>query len=238
MLRAADRSYAGHKTAEFAHDADQMMVALSGAFSVINNFGVWTVPAGRAAWIPAGMRHSIQALPRARTRVLYVASRVTRACSVLELRPFMRALVDHVSETPSVRDAAAAKPLLAVLRDQIPQQRELPLFVPAVKSPLARRIAEALGTDLGDTPRIVDLAGAMAVSARTLERAFAADCGMPLGEWRQRTRMCRAITLLAAGGKVQDIALEVGYATPSTFVAAFKKYVGTTPGQVPTLDRR
>ena len=55
---------------------------------------------------------------------------------------------------------------------------------------------------------------------------------MSLGEWRQRSRMCRAIALLAAGGEVQDVALEVGYETPSAFVLAFKKYVGTTPGKL------
>ena len=147
------------------------------------------------------------------------------------MTPLVRALVDHVTMHP-VGDTTAAKHLLAVLRDQMPQQRELPLFVPALKSTLARRVAEALTTDPADTPRIVDLAAALAVSDRTLERAFIADAGMPLGEWRQRARISRAIVLLAAGGKVQDIALEVGYATPSAFVATFKKYVGMTPGKI------
>ena len=68
---APDRSYSGHKTAEFAHDAHQLTLANFGTFSVSNNFGVWTVPEGCGAWIPAGLRHSIEALPRARTRTLY-----------------------------------------------------------------------------------------------------------------------------------------------------------------------
>jgi AraC-like DNA-binding protein len=53
-----------------------------------------------------------------------------------------------------------------------------------------------------------------------------------LGEWRQRARICRAIGLLAAGGTVKDIALEVGYSTPSAFVAVFKRYAGNTPGKL------
>jgi AraC-like DNA-binding protein len=69
------------------------------------------------------------------------------------------------------------------------------------------------------------------VSGRTLERTFTDGTGMTLGEWRQRWRISRAIGLLAGGGNVKDVALEVGYATPSAFVAAFKKYVGTTPGR-------
>ena len=169
-------------------------------------------------------------MPRAQTRTLYVSSRITRACAVLELAPLVRAIVDHVCDAHTVGGASAAKHLLAVLRDHLPRQRELPLFVPALRSPLAMRVAEALTSDLADTPRIRDLATELAVSDRTLERAFAADAGMSLGEWRQRSRVCRAIALLAEGQAVKDVALEVGYSTPSAFVAVFKRYAGATPG--------
>ena len=212
---------------------------VEGALSVTNNFGAWTAPAGCSAWIPAGTRHSITPLPRARTRTVYLSSGLIRsACAVLEVTPLVRAIVDHVCDTQSSRDSAAAKHVLAVLRDQLPHQRELPLFVPTLKSPLALGVAAALTSDPADTPRLRDLATELGVSNRTLERAFIADAGMPLGEWRQRVRISHAIALLAAGGAVKDIALEVGYETPSAFVSAFKKFVGTTPGKIVTLHGR
>ena len=205
---------------------------------MINSIGSWTVPPGCAAWIPAGLRHSIQPLPRVRTRTLYVSSgppsrlrRFGGSCAVLQLTPLIVAIVDHVCNAQEARDATASKHLLAVFLDQLPQQRELPLFVPALRSPLARRVAEALEADPADTPRIRDLAAELAVSDRTLERTFAADALMSLGEWRQRSRMCRAIALLAAGGTVQDVALEVGYETPSAFVTAFKGYTANDTWQ-------
>jgi AraC-like DNA-binding protein len=216
-------------------------VANLGTFSVSNNFGVWTVPEGQGAWIPAGLRHSIEALPRARTRTVYLSNLTIRRSAagakadrivVLHVTPLLRAIVDYVCVLPPLRDTAATKHLLAVVLDQLPQQRELPLFVPTVKSPLALRVAKALASDPADTPRIRDLAAELGVSARTLERAFAADALMSLGEWRQRSRMCRAIALLAAGGAVKDVALEVGYSTPSAFVAVFKQYAGATPGKL------
>ena len=49
--------------------------------------------------------------------------------------------------------------------------------------------SEALASDPADTPRTRDLATELGVSNRTLERAFIADAGMPLGEWRQRARV-------------------------------------------------
>lgn len=198
---------------------------------------------GCAAWIPAGLRHSIEPLPCARTRTLYLSirrppSRLRRfggSCAVLDVTPLVRAIVDHVCDTQALRDAAASKHLLAVLLDQLPLQRELPLFVPVLRSPLALRVAEALASDPADTPRIRDLATELGVSNRTLERAFIADAGMSFGEWRQRSRVCRAIAMLAEGQAVKDVALEVGYSTPSAFVAVFKRYAGITPGRSSTF---
>ena len=217
------------------------MLATFGTFSVSNNFGAWTVPEGCAVWIPAGLRHAIEPLPRAQARTIYIANRTIRRSAtgakadrivVLQVTPLLSAIVDHVSAAQPFRDAAASKHLLAVVLDQLPHQRELPLFVPTLKSPLARRVAEALASDPADTPRTRDLATELGVSNRTLERAFIADAGMPLGEWRQRARVCRAMALLAGGKAVKEVALEVGYATPSAFVAVFKRYAGITPGKL------
>jgi AraC-like DNA-binding protein len=145
---------------------------------------------------------------------------------VLELSRLLSALVDHIHQHGS------DKRLVAVLLDQLARQRQLPLFLPRVTSPIAQRVADALVADPAGTPRIRDLAGQVGVSDRTLERGFAADAGMALGEWRQRARIARAIALLAGGMAVKDVALEVGYETPSAFVVAFKKYVGMTPGKI------
>jgi AraC-like DNA-binding protein len=39
----------------------------------------------------------------------------------------------------------------------------------------------------------------------------------------------QAMRLLGDGAKVTQAALEAGYATPSAFIAAFRKSLGTTP---------
>ena len=198
------------------------------------------MPAGCGAWIPAHVRHTIEPLPAARARTLYIhaarsgpPSRLRRFggfCPTLAISPLLRAIVDQICRLEVLRDDdPAAKRLFAVLIDQLADQRELPLFIPALNTPLTQRVARALTSDPTDTPRIRDLAVELAVSDRTIERAVLADAGMTLGEWRQRSRISRAIALLAGGGDVKDVALEVGYETPSAFVVAFKKYVGTTP---------
>jgi AraC-like DNA-binding protein len=156
-----------------------------------------------------------------------------RVCAALAITPLVSAIADHLTTNGAlVDDDVAAKRLCQVLIDQLASLEELPLFVPDLHTPLARRVAAALAADPTDTPRIHDLAGALEVSARSIERAFLADASMSIGEWRQRSRICRAIGLLAEGMAVKDVALETGYATPTAFITAFKKYVGRTPGKL------
>jgi AraC-like DNA-binding protein len=171
----------------------------------------------------------MEPMPEARARTLYIYAQrrdFLRRCTVVAITPLLAAIVDHLHQ----HEATAH--LVAVAIEQLAALREQPLFLPRLSSARTRRVADVLSADPADTPRIHDLAAALGVSDRTLERAFAADAGMSLGEWRQRSRISRAIGLLAGGLAVKDVALEVGYESPSAFVAAFKKYVGKTPGKI------
>ena len=215
------------------------MLCVEGAFAIENNLGKWMAPVGAACWVPAAQRHRVEPSPTARVRTLYISPRRSGAAAkadhikVLQPSPLLRAIVDDICRVEILRvEDPAAKRLAAVLLDQLALQRELTLFVPALTSSLGRRVAAALAADPADTPSARDLANELGVSTRTLERAFVADAKMTLGEWRQRSRIARAIGLLAGGTDVKDVALEVGYATPSAFVTAFKKYVGSTPGKI------
>jgi AraC-like DNA-binding protein len=53
---------------------------------------------------------------------------------------------------------------------------------------------------------------------------------MTFGSWRTQVRLRASLPLLAAGMPVATAARRVGYATPSAFVAAFRRVTNTTPG--------
>ncbi len=55
--------------------------------------------------------------------------------------------------------------------------------------------------------------------------------GMTFDRWRTHARLRAALSLLAEGRPVSRVAHTVGYATPSAFLAAFRRTVGTTPGR-------
>jgi AraC family transcriptional regulator len=62
--------------------------------------------------------------------------------------------------------------------------------------------------------------------------AFRLATGHTPHEWLTRLRMERARELLSeAEVRITEIALEVGYKTPSAFTASFRKVVGVTPSE-------
>jgi AraC-like DNA-binding protein len=68
-------------------------------------------------------------------------------------------------------------------------------------------------------------------SVRTLARLFLRDTGMTFIEWRSRLRILNAIERLGSGRPVTEIAYDLGYASPSAFVAMFRKTMGVAPTQ-------
>lgn len=54
---------------------------------------------------------------------------------------------------------------------------------------------------------------------------------MTFDRWRTHARLRAALSLLAEGRPVSRVAHTVGYATPSAFLVAFRRTVGTSPGR-------
>lgn len=52
---------------------------------------------------------------------------------------------------------------------------------------------------------------------------------MTFGQWRQQARLQAALEALATGSKVVDVALGLGYDSPSAFTAMFKRQFGVAP---------
>src|SRR5262249_56073930 len=89
--------------------------------------------------------------------------------------------------------------------------------------------AGALGADPADSRTLAEWGREVGASARTLARAFMAGTGLPFGRWRGLLRLQAAISALAAGEPVGNVAHHVGYESISAFVAAFRRETGLTP---------
>lgn len=54
---------------------------------------------------------------------------------------------------------------------------------------------------------------------------------MSFQQWQRQVRLLSGLLHLAAGQPVTTVAMEVGYDSPSAFIAMFKRALGTTPSQ-------
>jgi AraC-like DNA-binding protein len=54
---------------------------------------------------------------------------------------------------------------------------------------------------------------------------------MTFGAWRERLRLTQAVARLAEGEAVTSVAYDLGYQSPSAFIAMFKRTLGDTPGR-------
>jgi AraC-like DNA-binding protein len=234
-ITALTRDYApGRVVPQHYHRRDQLVFAASGVMTVRAKTGTWVVPANRAVWIPAGIRHSITMCGAVAMRTLYLeadlAKALPRKCSVVSVSALLRELILTACGSGSLNPRIGRqRHLIAVILDQLQTIQTIPLRLPNPTDPRALRVARALtGQAARDQPlgRICALAGA---SKRTIERLFQRDVGMSIGKWRQQLHLLRAMELLAQGAKVTHAALEAGYSTPSAFISMFRKTLGSTP---------
>ena len=226
----------GYRTHSHSHVWHQLIYASRGVMTVNTQDGSWVVPAKRAVWIPANVVHEVVMHGLVSMRTLYIRDRISSVlpsqCAVVNVSPLLRELIVHSTEIGMLdRTQPAHKHLIDVLLDQLETINSIPLQLPMPADPRAARLAELLRQSPSETRPLHELAHVVGASKRTIERAFVVDVNMTFGKWRQQLRLLSALRLLAEGQSVTAIALEVGYDSPSAFIAAFKNMLGTTPGR-------
>ena len=154
------------------------------------------------------------------------------ACRVVEVSPLLREILRRAMRLRTLdRQIAEQRHLIDVLLDEITVLPLIPLDLPMPRDARGVRAAAWIREEPAARHTLAEVARASAASARTLERLFRNETGLPFGVWRQRARLLRALQLLAEGDAVAGVASAVGYESTSAFVAAFRRALGTTPGR-------
>lgn len=216
------------------HDRDQLVYASRGVMTVQTEYGAWVVPTHRAVWIPTGVPHSITMSGTVAMRTLYLKAGLARSlprnCCVVNVPPLLNELILHACAIGALRQRIDwQRHLIEVILDQLRAIRMVPLQLPNLSDGRARRVAETLLQKPGNRQPLARICKASGASGRTVERLFEEETGMTFGKWRQQLRLMEGMRLLGEGAKVTHAALEAGYSTPSAFIAAFRKALGTTP---------
>lgn len=126
-------------------------------------------------------------------------------------------------------EAPPAEPVLTSTAGVVTRQSTDVLAVPDIHTARALRyIWEHMSEPLG----VNDIASAVAISRRKLERHFQKYLHRGVGEELVRKRLERACELLVATGtRVKVISEQVGFSTEKHFFKAFRKAMGTSPKQ-------
>ena len=194
------------------------------------------MPPARAVWIPAHVDHAINnPNSSAAFRSVYVdqphAGRMGDTCRVLRVTDLLRQLIVRAADiAPNYDEDSPDGRLMRVLFDQILDLREdEPLHLPMPMDPRLKRIAGQLLNDPADRRPLAELAKNAGSSERTIARLFVSETGLSFGDWRRRLCLIQAVERLVGGEPVTSVALEMGYESPSAFIAMFRRTLGSSP---------
>lgn len=210
---------------------DQIIYAKSGVVVARTDLEAWTVPADRALCVGDGTQVRLKTNRPTAIRSLYLRTELgafLRSTRVINLTTLLRELLLRAVELcPVTSDALERSALFGLLLEELANQPTAELQLPIPADPRALDLADSILADPAQT--LVEATRGVGASRRTLERLFASQIGMSLARWQRRARMLAAVELMSTGQTVTASASAVGYATPSSFVAAFVSELGQTP---------
>lgn len=215
------------------HRRAQFLYGMTGLMEVETDDGTWIVPPYSGVWIPAGKRHRVL-MQSVSTRSLYIepdaAPRPASCCEVLVVTPLLHHLLLASGGLPALydesgRDGALAQLLLHELR----LASTLPLFAPLPRDRQLARLCKAFVQQphIRATPE--DWAQKLNKSQRTFTRLFRQQTGMSFATWRQQACLMAALPRLLSGISITQVALDLGYDSPSAFSSMFRKALGQSP---------
>lgn len=222
-------------TETHCHRRAQLIYVISGVITVEAESGIWTVPPQCAVWIPAGTGHRARSTGRITIGCLYMEERLAAAltadCGIVFVPPLLRELLLRFIAGPQLYPEGDTREerLIAVLFDELREAPVEPLHLPMPKDRRLRRMAEMLVAEPALRFTIEEWGARIGASKRTLSRLFQRETGMSFVRWKQQLHVGLALQRLALGETVTNIALDLGYESPSSFIAMFRRMLGRTP---------
>ena len=217
-----------------AHPTAQLIHAVQGVMVVITSTGQWIVPPARGLWVPSGVVHQLRMVGGVQLRTVYIRADgiagLPTQCQVVGVSPLLRELILAAIDVhqPYDQDSRDGR-LMTLLLDEVAVLPSLPLRLPYPSDPALARICRTLSTAPDDRATLSDWAEKLGIDVKTIQRRFFRQTGMTFGQWRQQARLCMALELLASATKIVDVALALGYDSPSAFTTMFKRQFGSLP---------
>ena len=226
----------GYTTFGHWHRRSQLVYASSGVITVTTAKGIWVVPQQRAVWIPAGIEHDIQTTGSVSMRSAYIRQEefpwLPTDCCVVTVTQLLKELILRAADFPQWYEPGGHQErIMTLVLDEIRELPSIPLYLPEPNDSRLKEIAAIIKQDPADRRTLPDWGKEVGASSRTLARLFLTDTGMTFRHWQRQARLLDGLIRLAERQPVTEVALELGYETPSAFIAMFRRSLGVTPGQ-------
>lgn len=230
----ADEYPAGFHDPRHSHQRGQLIYASRGVILVVTDEASFIVPPQRAVWVPPGVLHEGFARRQLSIRTLYVAEEVCadlpKNCRVVEVSALLRELIVEAARLPveydvDGRDGKVMELILAELRTMhgAPLQVSMPADARLVQ------VCRSILKDPAQNDALDGWADTAGMGRRTFTRTFRRETNVSFALWRQQVRLMEALSRLAAGQSVTDVAFVVGYNSASAFSAMFRRTFGVPP---------
>jgi AraC-like DNA-binding protein len=225
------------ETEPHRHHKAQLLYVVSGVITVEAAGGIWTVPPHCAIWIPSGVEHAALVSGRISVGNLYIEPDLAMVlgdrCGILFVQPLLRELILRFIAGPSLYPQGDTREtrLVSVLLDELQAAPLEPLHLPMPAERRLRRLVETLVENPALRFTIEEWGARVGASNRTLTRLFQRETGMSFVRWRQQLHVGLALQRLASGQSVTNVAFDLGYESPSAFIAMFRRMLGTTPAR-------
>jgi len=193
-----------------------------------------TAPAEYVIWVPANQPHSASIRQATDFLSVYMAEplaqRLPPMACLIPQTPLVRALFEDFAtrRVVAMTDAWDLRQF-ELLVEMLARAGHADSYLPDSTDRQLEPILQAIRLDPADTTTLQQWAERVHSTERTLARRFQTELGMSFLQWRNRVRLLRALVWLKEDRPVQDIALALGYGTPSAFIAMFRKQVGFSP---------
>lgn len=225
-----------HLFVTHSHPWHQLLFATSGTLVANLKQQRLFVPSGTAVWLPAGCMHSTYTEFGAEMKSLYIDVSYTafdrQQTPILEVSRLMRELIltasDFAAEYPLEGYENSLIQLLLQSLSRLPHKSHT---LPWPRDARLAQLCTELYATPGARPALCQTAARLSISPRTLERRFHRDTGMPLQSWCSRMRLMKAIEMLSTDMSVTQIALELGYSSPTPFIQMFREQLGSSPNR-------
>ncbi len=233
VARAFDRE-AGAEAPRHCHPTAQLLYAVKGVMLVETDAGQWIVPPTRGIWVPIGVWHRTVMLGEVLMRTVYIRSEkltgLPAECCVVGISPLLRELILAAIGLPLDYDEQGRDGhLVQLLLDEIQRMPSLALALPEPSSANLQRLCRGLREQPDESRPLAAWASELAMDVRTLQRRFIRETGLTVGQWQRQCCLLLACERLARGESVLEVALALGYASPSAFSAMFKRELGVAP---------